>query len=102
MSQERPPETPASNRPERRGPPPNPLEHALFLPVLIVGMGLWFFWDGFINTDPKMMEHRTFNQIGFAVTAAISVWLVPRRMREWREEKAEAEAKAQRDRSSVS
>lgn len=69
----------------RRGPPPNPLYHPLFLPVLLVGYTLWFGYDGFL-TGPEY-EHRFFNQVMFAVTAAISLWVVPRGIREFQRDR---------------
>ncbi len=82
-------DAPAS--PARRGPPPNPLYHPLFLPVLMVGFMLWFFWDGFITTDPEMLKHQTFNRVFFGVTLLFSLRFVPRGIREFREEREAAE-----------
>ena len=48
MSDTRPDASESDRRPERRGPPPNPLYHPLFLPVLLVAFTLWFWYDGFI------------------------------------------------------
>jgi hypothetical protein len=79
---------------ERRGPPPNPLYHPLFLPVLLVAFSLWFFWDGFITTDPEMLEHQVFNRVSFVVTALCCLRVVPRGIREFRHER-EAAAKEQ-------
>lgn len=76
---------------ERRGPPPNPLYHPLFLPVLLVGFTLWFFWDGFVTSDPAMLEHQMFNRICFTITALICLRVVPRGIREFREEKLREE-----------
>jgi len=78
---------------ERRGPPPNPLYHPLFLPVLMVGFMLWFFWDGFITTDPEMLKHQTFNRVFFGVTLLFSLRFVPRGIREFREEREAAARK---------
>lgn len=89
-----PTQTPANGpRRERRGPPPNPLYHPLFLPILLVLFSLWFAWDGFFTTDPDMQKHRGFNRGMFAITAALCVWVVPRGLREHREEQAAAAAK---------
>ena len=79
---------------ERRGPPPNPLYHPLFLPVLLVGFSLWFFWDGFVTTDPEMLEHQTFNRVCFGITALLCLRVVPRGIREFREFREEKEAAA--------
>jgi hypothetical protein len=79
---------------ERRGPPPNPLYHPLFLPVLLVAFSLWFFWDGFITSDPDMQKHQLFNRISFGVTALLCLRVVPRGLREFKEDR-EAAAKEQ-------
>ncbi len=78
---------------ERRGPPPNPLYHPLFLPVLLVAFSLWFGYDGFLTTDPEMLEHQTFNRIMFAIMLPLCLWMVPRGIREFREEQAQAAEK---------
>jgi hypothetical protein len=82
-----------SNRRERRGPPPNPLYHPLFLPVLLIAFTLWFGWDGFLTSDPDMQKHQGFNRIMFYIMAPLSVWMVPRGIREFREDQAAAAGK---------
>jgi len=72
----------------RRGPPPNPLYHPLFLPVLLVGYSLWFGYDGFLS--PPDYEHRFFNQVMFGVTALIALWVVPRGIREFQRDREAA------------
>ena len=80
-------------RPERRGPPPNPLYHPLFLPVLLIGFSLWFGYDGFLTTDEDMLKHQGFNRIMFAIMLPICLWMVPRGIKEFREEQAAAARK---------
>lgn len=87
------PGEPGTPRRERRGPPPNPLYHPLFLPVLLVAFCGWFAWDGFFTTDPEMLKHQRFNQIMFGITAVLCLWVVPRGIREHREEQAAAAAR---------
>ncbi len=77
-------------RPKRRGPPPNPLYHPLFLPVLLIAFSLWFGYDGFLTTDPEMLKHQTFNRVMFAIMLPICIWIVPRGIREFREAQAQA------------
>ena len=77
----------------RRGPPPNPLYHPLFLPALLVPFSLWFFYDGFLTTDPEMLKHQRFNQVMFGITALVCLRVVPRSIREYKEEQAEKAAK---------
>ncbi len=87
---------PGSDRPVRRGPPPNPIHHPLFLPVLLVAFSLWFGYDGFLTTDPDMLEHQNFNRIMFAIMLPLCLWMVPRGVKEFREDQAQA-AKKQSD-----
>jgi hypothetical protein len=84
---------PESESGKRRGPPPNPLYHPLFLPVLLVAFSLWFGWDGFLTTDPDMLEHQNFNRIMFVIMLPFCLWMVPRGIKEFREEQAAATAK---------
>lgn len=86
--------------PERRGPPPNPLYHPLFLPVLLIAFTLWFGYDAFLTTDPDMLEHQNFNRIMFAIMLPICLWVVPRGIREFREE--QEAAKNRQDESNAS
>ena len=79
---------------ERRGPPPNPIHHPLFLPVLLVAFTLWFGYDGFLTTDPEMLEHRTFNRIMYLIMQPICFRAVPRGIAEYLED-TQAEAGAQ-------
>ena len=83
----------SSTQRERRGPPPNPLYHPLFLPVLLIGFSLWFGYDGFLTTDEDMLKHQGFNRIMFAIMLPICLWMVPRGIREFREEQATAARK---------
>lgn len=87
------PGEPGDARRARRGPPPNPLYHPLFLPVLLVAFSLWFAWDGFFTTDPEMLEHQSFNRWMFGLTGLLCLWVVPRGIREHREEQAAAAAR---------
>ncbi len=45
---------------------PPPLSPYLF-PTLLAMFGAWCFYDGWLNTDPEMMEHALFNQVGSAI-----------------------------------
>jgi hypothetical protein len=66
--------------------PRNPFDNPYFLPVLLLGLSLWFGYDGWINTDAHMQEHRWFNQLGFAVLVTLGVWFLVRARREKRDE----------------
>ena len=89
---ERSSETPGTSEdPERRGPPPNPIHHPLFLPVLLIAFTLWFGYDGFLTTDPEMLEHRTFNRVMYLLMQPVCFRAIPRGIAEFLED-TEAEA----------
>ena len=79
-------DTPNAERADRRGPPPNPIHHPLFLPVLLVAFTLWFGYDGFLTTDPEMLEHQGFNRIMYLVMQPICLRAVPRGIAEFLED----------------
>ena len=56
------------------GPASTPLDHPYFLPFILGGMSIWFGYDGFINQDPEMLEHQSFNRIGFAILVPLFLW----------------------------
>lgn len=87
------------DRPERRGPPPNPIHHPLFLPVLLVAFTLWFGYDAFLTLDPEMQEHKTFNRIMYLVMQPICFRVIPRGISEFLEDQQVA-ATVQAGRSS--
>ena len=80
------------NGPDRRGPPPNPIHHPLFLPVLLVAFTLWFGFDGFLTTDPEMLEHQNFNRIMYLLMQPICFRAVPRGIQEFLEDQQAAAA----------
>jgi len=42
-------------------------------PIGLFCFGLWFFYDGWISTDPDMQEHLLFNRIGSVILLPWSV-----------------------------
>ena len=62
-----------------------PFDHPLFLPVILLGLTIWFFWDGFV--DP-MVDHLAFNRGGFAVLALATAWFGYKGLQELRERSA--------------
>ena len=70
------------------GPPPTPFDHPLFLPALLFGGMLWFGYDGWITTDPEMLEHQSFNRWGFGVLTLLTAWFGYKGWNEWQSEKA--------------
>ena len=75
-----------SNEPEASAPDDEavdtPFDHPLFLPVVLLGLTLWFLWDGFIV---PMEEHLLFNRGGFVVFALATAWYGYRGLQEMRE-----------------
>ena len=64
-----------------------PFDHPFFLPILLVGLMLWFGYDGFLNTDPDMLEHVTFNRVGFGVLLVGAIRYGIKGYQEWKEER---------------
>ncbi|MDJ0866059.1 MAG: hypothetical protein QNK03_08125 [Myxococcota bacterium] len=78
--------------------PRNPFDNPLFLPILLLGLSVWFGYDGWINTDEHMQKPTTlwFNRIGFVVLVAIGSWTGYRARQEIRETReAEAQGSAE-------
>ncbi len=62
--------------------PSTPFDHPFFLPVLLIGFALWFFYDGWFNPD---MEWLKFNRYGFAILAVAATYYTVRAVREVRQ-----------------
>jgi len=82
---------------------PRPPEVSPYLfPVLLAAFGLWCFYDGWLTTDPEMLEHALFNRVASGIMlpwAAYDFWKVrkyERKRKQAREAKAQ-EAKAPAD-----
>ncbi len=73
-------------------PPPTPFDHPLFLPALLLAGVVWFGYDGFLNQDPDMLEHQTFNRVGFVLLAVATLWYGRKGLTEMKELRAESEA----------
>lgn len=65
---------------------PTPFDHPFFLPVLLTGLAAWFGYDGWLNSDPDMAEHVTFNRVGFAVLSVAALYKSIVGYREWKDE----------------
>jgi len=65
----------------------SPFDHPAFLPVLLWGLAAWFGYDGWINQDPDMLEHVTFNRVGFCILAVLGVYFTVQSVREVRAER---------------
>ncbi len=42
--------------------------------VLLFGFGLWCFWDGWMTTDPEMLEYATFNRVLSVILLSWGIW----------------------------
>lgn len=77
----------SSQDPEDEGPAPTPFDHPLFLPILMLGLMVWFGYDGWINMDPEMLEHRTFNRGGFGLLLIGVLYFGSRGLKEWKQDR---------------
>jgi hypothetical protein len=68
--------------------PRNPFDNPYFLPVLLLGLSVWFGYDGWFNADEHMQKYKWFNQGGFLLLVALGVWFLVRARRERRAEVA--------------
>jgi len=75
--------------------PPTPFDHPLFLPVLLFAGMLWFGYDGWIETDPDMVEHQSFNRYGFGVLTLLTAWFGYKGWGEYKEEQAAKAARSE-------
>jgi hypothetical protein len=64
----------SENAAEVDAPADTPFDHPLFLPAILAGLWVWFGYDGFLNQDPEMLEHLSFNRGGFAILSAATAW----------------------------
>ncbi len=53
---------------------PTPFDNPWVLPVILTGGVFWFGYDGWINQDPNMLEHLTFNRYGAGVLLVLAVF----------------------------
>jgi hypothetical protein len=60
----------------------SPFDHPAFLPAVIWPMALWFGYDGWLNQDPDMLEHLTFNRIGFGVLVVLGIYFTVQAIRD--------------------
>jgi hypothetical protein len=59
----------------------SPFDHPAFLPVLLWALAVWFGYDGWLNQDPDMAEHITFNRVGFGVLVVAGTWYTVQALR---------------------
>ena len=54
--------------------PPPPQMSPYVFTLLLLGFGLWCFWDGWLNKDPEMVQYALFNQVLSAVLIPWAIW----------------------------
>lgn len=60
------------NEQQKRPVPPR-LNPYIFT-ILLLGFGFWCFWDGWLTTDPDMLEHATFNRVLSVILIPWGIW----------------------------
>ena len=58
---------------EKTTPAPPQMSPYVFT-VLLFGFGLWCFYDGWLTSDPEMLEHATFNRVLSGILLPWAVW----------------------------
>lgn len=59
---------------QKKTPPRPPQMSPYVFTFLLLGFGLWCFWDGFLTSDPEMAKHALFNQVLSGILIPWSVW----------------------------
>jgi len=60
---------------EKKVSPPRPPQMSPYVfTILLMGFGLWCFWDGWLTSDPDMAKHALFNQVLSAVLIPWAIW----------------------------
>jgi hypothetical protein len=62
-----------------------PFDNPWVLPCLLLAFVLWFAYDGWINSDPDMLEHVSFNRWGSLVLSVLAGYFGWRAHRETQE-----------------
>jgi hypothetical protein len=54
---------------------PNPPQLSPYVfTLLLIGFGLWCFWDGWLTTNPDMLKHAMFNRVLSAILIVWGIW----------------------------
>ena len=59
---------------EKQKPPGPPRMNPYIFTILLFGFGFWCFYDGWLTTDPEMLEHATFNRVLSAILIPWGIW----------------------------
>lgn len=59
---------------EEKKKPQTPQMSPYVFTFLLIGFGLWCFWDGWLTSDPEMLEHSTFNRVLSCILLPWGIW----------------------------
>ncbi len=59
---------------EKQKTPGPPRMNPYIFTILLFGFGFWCFYDGWLTTDPEMLEHATFNRVLSAILIPWGIW----------------------------
>jgi len=60
---------------EKKASPPKPPQMSPYVfTFLLMGFGIWCFWDGWITSDPDMAAHALFNQVLSGILIPWAIW----------------------------
>ncbi len=62
------------NKQKPKKTPKPPQMNPYVFTALLMGFGLWCFWDGWITTNPEMQEHALFNKVLSGILIPWAVW----------------------------
>lgn len=59
---------------EKKSTPKPPQMSPYVFTFLLLGFGLWCFWDGWLTTNPDMVKHAMFNKVLSAILIVWGIW----------------------------
>ena len=62
------------NKEKSNNRPAPPAMSPYIFTILLIGFGLWCFWDGWLTKDPEMLEHATFNRVLSVILLPWGIW----------------------------
>lgn len=62
------------NAMEKKSTPKPPQMSPYVFTFLLLGFGLWCFWDGWLTTNPDMVKHAMFNKVLSAILIVWGIW----------------------------
>ena len=59
---------------EKKSTPKPPQMSPYVFTLLLLGFGLWCFWDGWLTTNPDMVKHAMFNRVLSVILIVWGIW----------------------------